>query len=105
MRAKIQIAIYLVFLGAGFIFTSYLAWTNFLNFRNLIFHDRIWDQGAFYSTIFSTGFAGFILGISCAMLSITRVEMQRAWKEAERQKLKKEIKRELEMDLKKEKGN
>jgi uncharacterized membrane protein len=97
----VQTVIISLVLAIVVILNAYFAWTNFLDFHNHVVNNLAWYWGSFYfmvSTIFLAGLFSGILFLFVAVIGYMQRESQ---KTLEREKLKEEIKKELEAERQK----
>jgi hypothetical protein len=103
-RLVIETIIVFGILAAMTGFAIYYAWSNYLSFYDLVAHYWTWDWSYFYNMVLGVFFTGLLLGMLWLAFSMIQRERKEYLRGVERQKLKEEIKKELEMERQKEKA-
>jgi TRAP-type C4-dicarboxylate transport system permease small subunit len=101
---KLVVQTIILFLVVGGIIAlfTYIAWTNYSSFHNTIANNLTWDWGDFYLMILSVFLVGCMSGVFIIGIAAIRYMQKESRKTLEREKLKEEIKRELEAEIQKD---
>jgi len=105
LRIELVRVISLAILGPVLALAVYTVWDNYSNFRHLLVYNQVWSWNSFYIMSLGLIVIGFILGNYYTIYSLYKFEREEKLRAAERQMLKEEIKKELEMERQREKAN
>lgn len=100
-RLVVRTIIVFVILLVLIVFAIYEAWTNYSSFHNFVIDHLTWDWYYFNFMIFWVFLAGLFSGMLFFGIYFVKQERADYLKALERQKLKEEIKKELEMEKEK----
>ncbi|MGB8780328.1 MAG: hypothetical protein WCD81_06730 [Candidatus Bathyarchaeia archaeon] len=96
-----QMVLLSIILALVVLLSAYFAWTNYLDFHNHVMNNLLWYWGSFNYMIIGVFFAGFFSALLLLFGLVVHYAGKRYQRTLEREKLKEEIKKELEMERQK----